>query len=253
MSLRFGKLPVVTDYRTLRLGTYLTAQLPPPPPTYSALNYALPSLLGLPATDANIASLFPMDANDRYGCCTIAGLAHVITLNRALAKERYVLSEALVTKLYFRLTGGVDTGLNMLNVLNYWRGHDPDPGTNNERIKAFVRINPHNHDHVMKAVNLFGSVYVGFQCQENVESDFEKHIPWTPGRLTNDGHCVVATGYDSTKVEVLTWGARAYGTWQWWDECVEESYCLVPSEALISGYSALSVNQLLTDLSFVAN
>lgn len=253
MSLRFGKLPVVTDYRTLRLGNYLTAQLPPAPQVYSTLDTAVAKLLGETPTDADIAKLFPMDANDKYGCCTIAGLSHAITVYRAKLGMQYVLPESFVTKLYFRLTGGVDTGLDMLNVLNFWRSRDPDPGQNDERIKAFVRVNPHNHDHITKAISLFGAVYVGFQCQENVESDFEKHIPWTPGRLTNDGHCVVAVGYDPAKVEVLTWGSKAYGTWQWWDECVEESYCLVPAEALIKGYSQLNSTQLIADLSQVAN
>jgi hypothetical protein len=33
------------------------------------------------------------------------------------------MTKAAVVKLYMHLTGGVDSGLNELDVLNYWRKH----------------------------------------------------------------------------------------------------------------------------------
>src|SRR6185369_1542776 len=73
---------------------------------------------------SDVAELFPMDGNDTVGDCTIAALAHAITLFRGfVAKKPSIMPAAQVLKLYYRLSGGVDSGLAELNVLNYWRQH----------------------------------------------------------------------------------------------------------------------------------
>src|SRR4051812_16425365 len=91
-----------------------------------------------------------------------------------------------VVKLYLHLTGGVDSGLNELDVLNYWRKH----AVSADKIFAFASIDPKNHTHIQQAIQLFGGVYMGFQVQENCVQQFEAHEPWTPGPLTTEGHAV---------------------------------------------------------------
>ena len=59
--------------------------------------------------------------NDTLGDCTIAAVAHAVTTYHALIKKDSIPSAKGVEKLYFHLTGGPDTGLNELDVLNYWR------------------------------------------------------------------------------------------------------------------------------------
>src|SRR5260370_2697415 len=85
-----------------------------------------------------------------------------------------------VVKLYMHLTGGVDSGLNELDVLNYWRQHR----VSGDEIIAYVSIDPKNHTHVQQAIHLFGGVYVGFQVQENCVQEFQNGQPWIPGPLT---------------------------------------------------------------------
>src|SRR5580704_17359171 len=112
---RFGKHPPKIDYRTLRLKHYLTSTLAPPPPSFSVLNRVYDNL---GTTDPT--ALFPMDGNVTLGDCTIAALAHAITVYRGLvAKTKLILAKQQVVKLYYHLTGGQDTGLNELDVLNY--------------------------------------------------------------------------------------------------------------------------------------
>ena len=244
-SYRFGKHPTKNDYRTLRFKNYLTGALPPPPANYNVLTNVYAKLKVSDPT-----KLFPMDGNDTLGDCTIAALAHAVTTYRGLVGKDKVLSRAAVVKLYMHLTGGVDSGLNELDVLNYWK-KTPVSG---DEILAFVSVDPKNHAHVEQAIQLFGGVYLGFQVQQNCIQEFDAHKPWTPGPLTNDGHAVFAVGYDQTGVTVLTWGNTQTGTWAWWDECVDEAYALLPPEAKNPQFApGFNLAQLQADLSDVAN
>jgi hypothetical protein len=242
---RFGKHPPKIDYRTLRLRDYLTPALPPPPPSVDVVGRVTA------ATNQAVTALFPMDGNDQYGDCTIAALAHADTLYQALVKKNpKILPQKAVVKLYLHLTGGVDSGLNELDVLNYWQSN----AVEGDKIAAFVSIDPKNHAHVQQALALFNGVYLGFQVQANCIADFNAHKPWTPGTLTNDGHAVFAVGYDASGVTVLTWGNSQQGTWAWWDECVDEAYAILPPEALVAGFSpGFNSTQLHDDLQAVAN
>jgi len=244
-SYRFGKHPTKNDYRTLRFKNYLTGALPPPPANYNVLTNVYAKLKVSDPT-----KLFPMDGNDSLGDCTIAALAHAVTTYRGLVGKDKVMSRAAVVKLYMHLTGGVDSGLIELDVLNYWRKH----AVSGDEILAFATVDPKNHTHVQQAIQLFGGVYLGFQVQQNCIQEFDAHKPWTPGPLTNDGHAVFAVGYDHTGVTVLTWGNTQTGTWAWWDECVDEAYALLPPEAKNPQFApGFNLAQLQADLSDVAN
>jgi hypothetical protein len=242
---RFGKHPPQVDYRTLRLRTYLTPAIAPPPASYNALDRVYQNL-----NTTDPTQLYPMDGNDTLGDCTIAALAHAETTYRGLVGARGIMSKPAVVKLYMHLTGGVDSGLNELAVLNYWRQHR----VSGDEIIGYASIDPKNHTHVEQAINLFGGVYLGFQVQENCLQQFDAHQPWTPAPLTNDGHAVFAVAYNQTGVTVLTWGNTQQGTWAWWDECVDEAYAILPPQALRPGFApGFNSAQLQADLTAVAN
>jgi len=241
---RFGKHPPKQDYRTLRLRDYLGA-LPAPPASFDVLATVYKNL-----NDKDPTKLFPMDANDSLGDCTIAALAHAITVYRGKVSKLIIPPVNQITKLYFHLTGGVDSGLNELDVLNYWR----KTSFSGDKILAFATIDPKNHTHVQQAIQLFGGVYLGFQVQQNAVADFDARKPWTPGTLTNDGHAVYAVAYDANGVTVLTWGNTQAATWGWWDECVDEAYAILPPEAKQPTFApGFNINQLLADLNDVGS
>jgi hypothetical protein len=245
-SHRFGKHPKVNDYRTLRFRDYLNATLAAPPASCDVLPKVFKNL-GI----SDAAELFPMDGNDTVGDCTIAALAHASTVYSGFVNHKpHIMAASKVLKTYYHLTGGVDSGLAELDVLNYWREHK----VSGDQILSFVSIDPKDHAHVKQAINMFGGVYLGFQVQQNCEADFNAHKPWTPGPLTKDGHAVYAVAYDDKGVTVLTWGTTQRGTWAWWDECVDEAYAIVPPEAKKEGFCpGFNVRQLLSDLEEVAD
>jgi hypothetical protein len=242
-TVRFGKHPPKQDYRTLILKNYITPELAPPPASFDVLGFVF-GKLGV----SDPTKLFPIDGNDTLGDCTIAALAHAETVYRGLVAKEVIMPQASVVKLYMHLTGGVDSGLNELDVLNYWQSSKVD----GDKILAFAKIDPKNHTHVQQAIQLFGGVYLGFQVQQNCVNEFNAHKPWTPGPLTNDGHAVYAVSYDASGVTVLTWGNTQKGTWAWWDECVDEAYAIIPPEAIMKGFSGFNLAQLKADLAAVA-
>jgi hypothetical protein len=242
---RFGKHPPKRDYRTLRFKNYLTTKIAAPPVSYDALSQVYKNLkISDPTT------LFPMDGNDTLGDCTIAALAHADTVYNGLISKKKIMAKQDVVKLYMHLTGGIDSGMNELDVLNYWQSKT----VSGDKILAYVSIDMKNHTHIQQAIQLFGGVYLGFQVQQKCLEEFDARQPWTPGPLTQDGHAVFAVAYDQNGVTVLTWGNTQKATWAWWDECVDEAYAILPPEAEKSGF-ALGFNfaQLQADLAAVAN
>ncbi len=241
---RFGKHPAKQDYRTLNLKNYLSPKLAPPPANYNVLSTVYSKLN---ISDPKI--LFPMDGNDTVGDCTIAALAHAITTYSGLIAKKDIMTQQAVLKLYYHLTGGNDTGLNELDVLNYWQSQPVDGA----KIFAFAKIEPKSHMHIQLAITLFGGVYLGFNVQQDAIKDFDAGKPWTPGKLTKDGHAVYAVAYDQTGVTVLTWGNTQNGTWAWWDECVDEAYAILPPQAETTGFDpGFDFAQLKADLADVA-
>jgi hypothetical protein len=193
--------------------------------------------------------LFPMDGNDTLGDCTIAALAHASTVYHGLVGTKSIAKTKPLEKLYLHLTGGVDSGLNELDVLNYWRKNSAA----SEKILGFVSIDPKNRTHIEHAIQLFGGVYLGFQVQEQAIELFDARKPWLPAKLTKDGHAVYAVAYDKDGVTVLTWGNTQKATWGWWDECVDEAYAILPAQAKKAQFAGFDFDQLQADLEEVAS
>jgi hypothetical protein len=183
------------------------------------------------------------------GDCTIAAVAHADTVYHGLISKKHIMTEKAVEKVYFHLSGGIDSGLVELDVLNYWRQH----GIGGNKIIAYVSIDRKNQTNIKQAIHLFGGVYLGFHVQQNCESDFDAGKPWTPGRLTKHAHAVYAVGYDSQQLTVLTWGNTQKATWEWWDECVDEAYAILPSEAKDSDFAGVDLAELKKDLGDIAS
>jgi hypothetical protein len=243
-NLRFGKHAPKHDYRTLCFKNYVSENLASPPVSYDVLSRVYAKLK---ISDPSI--LFPMDGNDSYGDCTCAAIAHATTIYNGLVGKKKIWDAKSVIKFYLHQTGGIDSGCNELDVLNYWQSK----GAEGEKITAFVKVDPKNHTHVKQAIQLFGGVYLGFQVQQNAQADFISKKVWTPGKLTNDGHAVFATSYDKNSVTVLTWGSTQKGTWAWWDECVDEAYAILPPEAKKKDFDpGFDFKQLLDDLHEIA-
>jgi hypothetical protein len=235
----YGKLASRPDYKTLRFSRYMK-DVAPPPDMFDNIPIVIKTT-GI----SDISQLFPMDGNDRLGDCTIAALAHAITCYNARIGKTVIPSKKDVINFYYKMTCHRDKGCNELDVLKRWQ----KKGFNGDKIISYVSERPTNHIGIKQAIWLFGGLYIGFQVQENADYDFENGITWTPGTLTQDGHAVYLVAYDADTVTVLTWGGKIKATWAWLDECVDECWPILPSEAQIQNFApGFNIDLLNADL-----
>ena len=238
MKYRTGKKPARNDYRTIRFGDLLTPQIPAPPPSSDSLG-RMAATLGI---KDHIRDLFPLYGNDVYGDCAVCAKWHLDTLSEGLLGRHTVAAEAVVIADYNRLSGGVDDGLVLLDVLTDWRKATVRP------ILGFAKVDPRNLTHVKQAINLFGALYVGMQMTAEAEAQFDAGKPWVPGTLQDDGHCVPALDYTPIGLLASTWGKFQPWTWAGWLQMVDECYIVLPAEAADPNFSPGFDSQKLLSL-----
>ena len=208
---RLGKKPAKIDHRTLRLSRYLTDKLPAPPPT---------------ADHGSRVTSWPMYGNDQYGDCGPAGIGHQIESWSTYAGHALLPSTGQITDAYFAITGGKDTGVYLLDMLNYYH----QAGIAGDHCEAFVQVGI-NKTEAQITVNEFGSLGIGLSLP-----DVNTFGPWIdvqgPPNPYN-GHYVCAVGYDADGLDVVTWGANVRMSWAFFLKYCDEAYAILNDLSLI--------------------
>jgi hypothetical protein len=214
---RLGKLPATHLAGVGSLGDYVAGKLPPPPASVSVPNAS-----------------YPMDGNDQYGDCTIAGAAHLVAAWDAELSEKDTVPDApSVIATYEQLTGGPDTGLNENNVLTYWRG----TGLFGEEIAAYAPVDTKDIVGLHQAVAFYGGAYLGIACPESAQQQFAANQPWTyvPKSPIEGGHCIVALGYTDTALLCATWGGIAEVTYPFLAHYMDEAWAIISHQFVEAG------------------
>lgn len=105
----------------------------------------------------------------------------------AYASDEVVPTDDEIIKAYSAITGydpltGVnDNGAVEIDVLNHWRR----TGIAGRTIRAYVAVEPGNHDHVKDAVELFGNCYIGVGLPISAQRQRVWSVP--PGGPVGDG------------------------------------------------------------------
>jgi hypothetical protein len=191
---KLGKLSRTLDKRTLRLENYLDLS-------------SLPELPHLCNQYRSMKKL-TMLANDKYGDCVIAGLAHRIQAWTSQAAREVVFSDKKVIDTYFDLTGGADVGLNMLATMNWWRKN----GFHRHPLGVYAAIDPKNLISVKYAILLFGGILAGFALPKSIDGQAIWDVPVEGLRgdgapFSLGGHCIdIASWEDDKGFVCYTWG-----------------------------------------------
>jgi hypothetical protein len=218
-----GKQRARHDPRTLQLADYLlTEKLEPAPPDRDWAQKLS-------------ADGWGMMANDRYGDCTCAAIGHLIqdwTSNDS--PDCVTLSDDQVLQAYHDITGfdpatgENDNGAVELDVLNYWRHN----GVDGHALDAYVAIEPHNHEQIKDAINLFGGAYIGVALPVSAQKQETWAVP--PGGPVGPGapgswggHAIILVAYNPRRVTCITWGQRKEMTWEFLDAYCDEAYALL--------------------------
>lgn len=213
----------------------------------------------------------PMYLNDQLGDCTIAGAGHLFGALAVYAGyPEPLFSDQEITTAYSAVSGYVpgdestDNGADMGTVLQYLHLTGmPDQTGKLHKVAGYAAISDVTDETLLGTVlNTFGTIYLGINCPESAEQQFQQGVPWTvvPGSPDEGGHCIVQqrrypspgpAGAD----EWWTWGARQHVTFGFVAKYLQEAYVVVSEDWIAAnGTSPTGVNltQLLADMPLAA-
>jgi hypothetical protein len=219
-SRKLGKHPPRIDNRTLKFGSYLTPQLPTPPPR---VDYT---------RGFNIN--WGMMLNDQLGLCVEAAKGHGEQI-WSLCNGRMITVPDSTILANYEANGGyvpgdqsTDDGENELDSLKAWRKN----ASGLSKLTAFAAVDPKTKSHIQTGIWLFGFAYIGFQVSQacmdqNYAGQIWDTVPDDGGII--GGHAVVVPMYDmnSDTFTAITWGMRQQLTWRFWQKYVDEIYILL--------------------------
>ena len=217
---KLGKARTKKDDRNLRFATVLRAAAPALPKSYD-FDVAHP---GIPT---------PMFRNDTCGDCVIAGRAHQ-TLRFEDIDQGSVLmiTDKNVLKEYFKETGGVDSGLVVLDSLKEWRQTGWKVGKHTYKIQAFSQVDFTNQNEVRQAIFADVGAGLGVQLPNSAKKQIQTGQPWdvTTGPDSKPGswggHYVYVPGYTPSGPVCITWGRKQQMTWAWLKKYCDEAYAI---------------------------
>ncbi len=247
MDRKFGRIsPEILpkdDPSVLHFGAFLKPQLKPPP---QAVNWNKGALT------------FPMNLNDRLGCCGPAACAHqleVFTANTMTTPT--VLSDADVLAAYKAVSGyngtpQSDTGVIMGDLLNYWK----DTGIGGNQILAAASVDPAHIDRIKWATVIFGGVQLGVNLPQSALDAMDSGKPWDVVRHSPivGGHDIAMVGYDVSGPVAISWGQVVRITWNFVQEYCEECWTVIdPSWVNEKGLAPnlLNLGSLMQDLKLI--
>jgi hypothetical protein len=189
--------------------------------------------------------------NDRIGDCTCAALGHAVQAwttygegNTLTLPVGDVLSLYEAVSGYNPATGANDNGAVEQKVLQYVQQN----GIGGRKIRAFAQVDHTNLDEMKQALDIFGSVYVGFQVPQSAEQQFGAGQPWTvvPGSPVIGGHAIDIQKWDADYIYPVTWGKLQPMTPEFWLTYGDEAWVII-SDDWINDHTGLTPTGLNLD------
>ncbi len=178
-----------------------------------------------------------MLGNDRIGDCTVAGAMHAVMLWHAVINKPIRFTTLDATEDYFAITGGQDSGADMVTVAKYWRDTGfRDSHATRHKILAYLHVDAANLHNIDAACYLFDVVGLGITVGNQEERAFINRQPWTdPNSIVDGYHYVPMVGKDGKYRYVVTWGGLQPVTEEWFKAKVNEVVAVLSDENMISG------------------
>jgi hypothetical protein len=217
---------------------------------------------------ASAVQSWPMYLNDTLGDCTIAAIGHMYGAwtQYALGAEA-LFPDSAIQAVYSRVGGYVpgdestDNGCNMQDVLADQKASGiTDQAGKLHQVAGYAAFgNPADEVLLGQVLDVFGTVYVGINCQASIQTEFADQQPWTwtPGEAVEGGHAICLQrrlGSGDAPLEYVTWGALQPATAGFQANAAEEAWAVVTQDWLqVNGTSVegLDLAQLLADMESV--
>lgn len=152
-------------------------------------------------------------ANDQYGDCTIAAAAHLIQTWTGNNGATVTLTDRTIVDTYFQLSGGEDSGLVMLDVLEHWR----KTGIGGHKILGYALANQNDLVELKQCEILCGGLYLGLDMPRAWQwMDVWDAVDGPDGEPgTWGGHATNKCAFGDEEVGTLfTWGYSQPITWR---------------------------------------
>lgn len=234
---RFGKRTARHDDRNLMFAALLKA-----PPV-------LPAEYDFDVTHHGIPT--PMFGNDHYGDCVIAGRAHqTLRFEKAEQNTLIGITDQDVLREYFSESGGVDSGLVVLDSLKAWRSNGWLAAKRRYKIQAFAQINQGKRSEVKRAVFMDIGVGFGFTLPDAALTQFYAGKPWTvvSGKAgqpnPHNGHYVYVPGYTKSGPVCVSWGRKQQMSWAFLAKYCDEAYAIIDAINTAKKKRALNATKL---------
>jgi hypothetical protein len=226
----------------------------------------------VPLTDdvdrASKVSSWPMYLNNALGDCTIAGVGHMYGAWTQYGHgTEAVFDDSQIQLVYSRVGGynpddpSTDQGCVMGQVLADQQEHGiTDTAGRLHKVAGYAAFgNPHDETLLGQVLDVFGSVYVGCNVQQQMEQAFAAGQPWdwVPGDEVIGGHAICLQrrlGSGNAPLEYVTWGALQPATKNFQAYAVEEAWAVVTEDWVRTNgttVEGLDLQQLLSDMRYV--
>jgi hypothetical protein len=215
--------------------------------------------------DWSPSARLPWLCNDAIGCCTIAGIGHLLQIQAMQRAEIVSFTDQEIVTAYSQSAGYLpghpetDSGGLMISALKLAR----DEGIGAYRVGAFARVNPHDRLEMQTAINFFGGVYVGAELPSRITEQITRWevperqtIADDPGSL--GGHAYVLSGYDRSGYHARPWREDVYQTVTHVERYVDEAWVVIDDQWVTGespapvGLDLEALNELLMRIGEVA-
>jgi hypothetical protein len=202
--------------------------------------------------DHSVPGVTPMFMNDQLGCCTISTIGHILrsTTYRAWGsknEECFTVPDALINSTFTLLGGNGDSGLYVVDVLNYWhtKGMSVAERQFEDVIAGYVPLKVTTTEELDVALDLFDAVYCGWALPQTAMDQFNSGEEWhvvnkaltgssAVGSLGGHATPLVKRDKANKKYATNTWGSVHDVSEDFVEAYLEEAYAVIPSSFLMN-------------------
>lgn len=202
--LRFGRLQPLHRPK-LRFHEYKTVNLPTPPPSIDYTN----GVCGV-----GMKKVFK---NDTLGCCVISGMYHIVVIwsqGQTIATNQQIITDYSAIGGYVPGKPSTDQGCDEQTAFKYWMNKGYGTGG---KLAGYLGVDATKKLNVMQSIDLFENLYLGIALPNGWVTPMPSKSGFTwdvVGAANPDqGHCIMAYGYNSKGILIDTWGMRGVMTW----------------------------------------
>jgi len=208
-AVKFGRTPRVPGAVRLHFSDFVEHMAMPPVP--ASADYS-------PKAAAVLADIY---RNDQLGDCVIAGGYHILAVETGNATGTpFHATPAQILADYSAIGGYVpgdpstDNGCNLSTAIDYWTKKGFANGT---KLLGAISLNARSQNDVKAACYLFENLKFGIALPDAWIAPFPSGngFVWDVAGPANpnNGHDVIAYGYDARGVLIDSWGMKGLITW----------------------------------------